>query len=144
MPNEQGPGAAVSGRLGYLLKHTGMRLQELSDQALAPFGITPHELPVLILIASHAPASQQQAAQRLGIDRTSMVALLDTLEAKGLVVRQPDTADRRRNVVELTDTGQDVLRRATLASDAAERELLGPLSEEDAQHLRDALRAIVA
>lgn len=144
MSNDSGPGSDVSRRLGYLFKHAGMRMAELNREALAPFGIDARELGVLLVLAGHEPASQQQAAQRLGVDRTTMVAQLDTLERKGLVSRQPHAEDRRRNLVELTDGGRDTLRRATRASDEAERALLAPLGREDAQRLRDLLRLIVA
>jgi DNA-binding MarR family transcriptional regulator len=131
------------GRLGYLLKHAQLRMAELNAKALSPYGINGRELAVLLVLAGHEPTSQLQAAQRLGIDRTTMVALLDTLEEKGLVSRHPDAADRRRNVVELTETGRDTLSRATEASDAAEREFLAPLTSRAGGQLRDSLRTIV-
>ena len=96
-------------------------MAELNEAALAPYGVNGRELGVLIVLAGHEPASQLQVAQRLAVDRTTMVALLDTLEDKGLVSRHPHAEDRRRNIVELTETGQDVLHKATAASDAAER-----------------------
>jgi DNA-binding MarR family transcriptional regulator len=130
-------------RLGYLLKHAQLRMAELSGEALAPCGINGRELGVLLVLAGREPSSQQQAAQRLGIDRTTMVALLDELQAKGLVSRHPDEEDRRRNVVELTEAGRDTLMRAQAASDEAEREFLAPLSSRAAQQLRDSLRTLV-
>ncbi|HEY3607877.1 MAG TPA: MarR family transcriptional regulator [Pseudonocardiaceae bacterium] len=143
MSRTEGPGPELSTRLGYLLKHAQLLMGELTTKALTPYGINGRELAVLFVLAGREPASQQQAAQRLDIDRTTMVALLDTLEGKGLVSRHPHADDRRRNVVELTDAGQDTLRRATEASDAAEREFLAPLSPQAAQHLRNSLRTIV-
>lgn len=143
MSTTGGPGPELSRRLGYLLKHAQMRMAELNAKALTPYGIDGRELGVLLVLAGHEPASQQQAAQRLGIDRTTMVALLDTLERKGLVSRRPHANDRRRNVVVLTETGQDTLQRATAASDGAERDLLAPLSPQTARQLRDALHTIV-
>jgi DNA-binding MarR family transcriptional regulator len=137
------PGSELSDRLGYLLKHAQLQMAELSGKALAPFGINGRELAVLLVLAGHEPASQQQAAQRLSVDRTSMVALLDTLEGKGLVSRHPHADDRRRNVVALTEAGRDTLRRAAEATDRAEREFLAPLSSSAAQQLRDSLRTIV-
>jgi DNA-binding MarR family transcriptional regulator len=134
----------LSRNLVYLLKHAQLRMAELTTKALTPYGIDGRELGVLLVLADGESTSQQQAAQRLGIDRTTMVALLDTLEGKGLVSRHPDSDDRRRNVVELTDAGQDSLRPATEASDEAERELLAPLSPQAAQHLRNSLQTIVA
>ncbi|MDJ0346788.1 MarR family transcriptional regulator [Streptomyces sp. H10-C2] len=142
MSNEVGPGSAVSSRLGYLFKHAGMRLAQLNEEALAPLGIDARELAVLLLIADNEPASQQQAAQRLGVDRTTMVALLDALEGKGLLSRRPQVGDRRRNVVELTNAGQDTLRRATRASDDAEHALLASLTALDADRLRDLLKTV--
>lgn len=144
MSIDSGPGPVVSRRLGYLFKHAQMRLEQLSAQALAPFGIDGRELGILLVIASHEPGSQQQAAQRLGIDRTSMVARLDALEAKGLVSRHPHAEDRRRNVVELTATGRDVVTHATEATERAEAALLASLTPQEAESLRDALQAIVA
>jgi DNA-binding MarR family transcriptional regulator len=138
-----GPGPELSRRLGYLLKHAQLQMAELTAKALTPYGIAGRELAVLVVLAGRAPTSQQQAARRLGIDRTTMVAMLDTLEGKGLVSRHPDAEDRRRNVVELSAAGQDILRRATKASEEAEREFLAPLSPQAAQQLRDSLQAIV-
>lgn len=104
--------------------------------------MSARELAVLLLLADSGPESQQQAAQRLGVDRTTMVGLLDALEAKALVARRADAADRRRNVVELTDHGRTTLEQATRASDAAEQQLLAGLSKTDAAQLRDLLGRI--
>ena len=143
MSSTDGPGPELSRRLGYLLKHAQLRMAEQTAKALTPYGIDGRELAVLLVLADREPASQQQAAQRLDIDRTTMVALLDALEGKGLLSRHPHADDRRRNVVELTDAGHDILRRAARASDDAERELLAPLSPQAAQQLRDSLQTIV-
>lgn len=143
MSRSDGQDPELHRRLGYLLKHARLRMTELTTKALAPYGIDGRELAVLLVLSGGGPSSQQQAAQRLGIDRTTMVAMLDTLEGKGLVARHPDADDRRRNVVELTAAGQDTLRRATTASDAAEREFLAPLSQRAARDLVDSLQAIV-
>lgn len=138
-----GPGPELTSRLGYLLKHARLRLGELTATALAPYGLDGRELAVLLVLAGCEPASQQQAARRLGIDRTTMVALLDALEDKGLVARHPHAEDRRKNVVELTAPGRDTLRDATQAGDDAERRFLAPLTEPAAQQLKDALRALL-
>lgn len=143
MSKTDGPGPELTRRLGYLLKHARLRMAELTAAALAPYVIDGRELGVLLVLADGQPASQQQAAQRLAIDRTTMVAMLDTLEGKGLVSRHPDADDRRRNVVELTDAGRDILQRAAKASDEAEQALLAPLSPQAARQLRDSLQAIV-
>ena len=140
----EGPGPELTTRLGYLLKHVQERLREQSSAALAPYGVDGRELAVLVVLASAEPASQQQAAQRLGVDRTTMVGLLDALEGKGLVTRHPHAADRRRNVVELTAAGRDTFRDAIRASDEAERRFLAPLSQPAAERFREALQQLLA
>jgi DNA-binding MarR family transcriptional regulator len=117
-------------------------LAALHEELLAPTGINAGELSVLLLLDAREPESQQQVAQRLGVDRTTMVALIDALESKDLVARRPDPADRRRNVIELTDTGRRTLRRATHASDRAEQRLLTQLDDAERDQLRSLLRRV--
>jgi DNA-binding MarR family transcriptional regulator len=133
----------ASPRLAYLLKQANLRISELTEAALRPYDLSGKELGVLNVLVGREPGSQQQAAQRLGIDRTTMVALLDTLERKGLVSRHPHADDRRRNVVELTEHGHDITRQARVAAAAAEQVFLRPLTESAGDHLRQALAAIV-
>lgn len=134
----------VRDRLGYLLKHARARMATLTEEALRPFDITGRELAVLTVLAESAPPSQLEAAQRLSIDRTSMVALIDLLEAKGLVERRPDPEDRRRNVVAPTAAGRKTLDDASRASDEAERAFLGPLAGADGDRLRELLQAVLS
>lgn len=134
---------ALASRLGYLLKHAQMRHTELTGAAMEPFGVNGRECAVLTAIDDRVPLSQQEVARRLGVDRTTMVALVDELESKRLVQRRQDPNDRRKNVVELTDLGHDTLRRATQAGDEAERVFLGSLSDEEAARFRQALRSVV-
>ncbi len=142
MPSDEDLGPQLSGRLNYLLKRAQLALAELHDEVLAASGINHRELSILMFLDAGEPQSQQQAAQRLGVDRTSMVALLDALEAKGLLARRPDPADRRRNLVELTRAGKSTLGNATRASDQAEQRLLNALDEAEAAQLRSLLARI--
>ncbi|GAA1660525.1 MarR family transcriptional regulator [Nonomuraea sp. NPDC048882] len=130
-------------RLGYLLKHANLRLTELTGAALEPYGIDGREFAVLALLDSPAPMSQLDAARRLGIDRTTMVAMVDALERKDLVRRRPHPDDRRKNVVEPTERGHETLGVARIAVDAAEEEFLSSLSGGDAGLLRDVLERLV-
>ncbi|MFF7928888.1 MarR family winged helix-turn-helix transcriptional regulator [Streptomyces mirabilis] len=133
----------LESRLGYLLKHAQQRLARASAAALAPLGIDGHELAVLAVLAAEYPLSQVEVAGRLGVDRTTMVALVDGLEDQGLVERRRSPADRRKNIVELTPEGRDCLGRAERARLAMERRFLDPLDEETAAALVRALRILV-
>src|SRR5215469_4697720 len=95
--------------------------------AMAPFGIDGRELAVLTILSAGVPLSQQEAADQLRVDRTTMVTLVDALEAKGLVERRRSADDRRKNIVQLTRAGLQGLQGAARARDKVDREFLAPL-----------------
>ena len=130
-------------RLGYLLKHAYLRHAELTAAAMAPYGITGRQCAVLAAIDDQEPQSQQEVARRLGVDRTTMVALIDELEAKSLVDRRPAADDRRKNVVALTPRGAETLAAGLAATNSVEKEFLGGLSPADAAAFRRLLAAVL-
>lgn len=130
-------------RLAYLLKHAERRLATLHEEVLAPLDIDVRDLGVLMVIDGFEPASQQQLAERMGVDRTTMVAIIDALERKGIIARRPDADDRRRNLIGLTTSGGQLLRRATAASDTAEAKLLTSLTPAEATELRTLMARVV-
>ena len=136
------PLPALASRLGYLFKHAQLRLAELTTAAMAPFGVTGRECGVLIAIDNPAPLSQADVALRLGVDRTTMVLLIDDLEAKGLVLRRRDQDDRRRNLVELTEHGRVTLDHASQAGADAERRFLSELPTSRSAEFTAALRLL--
>jgi DNA-binding MarR family transcriptional regulator len=129
--------------LGYLLKHAHLALEQRTDAALADVGLTARDLGVLRVIAGGEARSQQEVAAVLGVDRTSMVALLDALESKGIVARKPAEQDRRRNVVELTPDGRSLFQRADQRSTKAEQAFTAALGDAGGAELRRALRAVL-
>jgi DNA-binding MarR family transcriptional regulator len=129
--------------LGYLLKHAHLALEGDTDSALARFGITSRDLGALRVIAGGEAKSQQDVAMILGVDRTSMVALLDALERAGFVARRPSEQDRRRNVIELTKPGREVFVQAEQASLAVEKDFAGVLGDDGVSDLRRVLRTLV-
>ncbi|GAB2585225.1 MarR family transcriptional regulator [Paractinoplanes abujensis] len=129
--------------LGYLLKHVNMQFTALTDAALKHLGIDSKDFGALRVLAGPEPASQLQVAQRLGIDRTTMVAILDTFERQGFVLRRPDPADRRRNIVELTEQGRQTFDAAETAYQEAENMFLAPLDPRAADQLRHTLRDLL-
>ncbi|MGH3265853.1 MAG: MarR family winged helix-turn-helix transcriptional regulator [Trebonia sp.] len=129
--------------LGYLLKHAHLALEQRTDAALADVGLTSRDLGVLRVIAGGEARSQQEVAAVLGIDRTSMVALLDALERRAIVARKPSERDRRRNVVELTQDGRSLFQRAEQRSIEAEQAFTTALGDAGGAELRRALQAVL-
>ena len=129
--------------LGYLLKHAHLALDRRSEAALAEIGVNPRELGVLRVIAGGEARSQQEIAELLDIDRTTMVAFIDGLQRRRLVARRPSEHDRRRNVVELTDEGWTVFEAAERVSVQVEQAFTSSLDEAGASDLRQTLRTML-
>ena len=118
----------LTSRLGYLLKHAQQSFAASGAKALSPLGLNGRQLAVLAVLGSAEPLSQLAAATKLGVDRTTMVALVDELEEKGLVERRRSAEDRRKNIVELTPAGKGALERGNEIHKAAEAVFLAPLT----------------
>ena len=134
---------AVTQRLGYLLKHAQLRLAELAEPEYAALGVTGRQIALLTLFAEGPARSQQDGAAQLGIDRTTMVALVDELEGKGLVRREVAPGDRRKRLVRLTEQGEDVLRAGVRITAEVEARFLEPLAGDGARQLWEALQVVV-
>jgi DNA-binding MarR family transcriptional regulator len=139
-------------RLGYLLKHAQVALSGHTGPALARFGVDGRELAVLTVLSDGGGTeehdsrggpralAQHEAAKMLGVDRTTMVELLDALEEKGLVERRLDPADRRRKLVYLTPEGHTAVTEGGRAARAAERAFLAALTPAEGDQLRELLQ----
>ena len=92
------PAAELSNRLGYLLKHANQRLTELTSAALEPYHLNGRELGVLVVLDAMGPTSQQDAARRLGVDRTTMVALIDAQRSYQMDSRAIQNQDQMMQV----------------------------------------------
>jgi len=132
----------VSLRLAGLLKRAQAQLLGELGPALAPFGIDGRELAVLTALSAGGPVSQQELSQALTIDRTTMVALVDAMSARGLVARGADPGDRRKNLIEATAAGRRIAGEAAMAVDEVEDRFLASVAVADRAALLRILREL--
>jgi DNA-binding MarR family transcriptional regulator len=123
-------------RVGFVIAELGKVANQRGEEILAPLGVTAKHLRVLEFAIAE-PLSQQQLAARCGIDRTTMVAIVDDFERLGYAVRERHPADRRRYVVVPTDAGRTALRNGREAIVAGEAELLAELAPAEREQLRE-------
>jgi DNA-binding MarR family transcriptional regulator len=126
---------ATAHRSSPLLDHLARRVRTASAEALEPFGLRPRHLVALTVLRDHGSGTQQALATVLQLDRTNLVGLLNELEADGLITRTRAAQDRRRHIVELTDTGTTRLRELECALATVENEVLGALDAEQREQL---------
>ncbi|MCU1646712.1 MAG: hypothetical protein JWN03_6987 [Nocardia sp.] len=100
---------------------------------------------IVLLHLDEGPARGQGVlAQEIGADKTRIIAVLDDLQERGLIERDPDPADRRARVLTLTPAGRR-LRDATQADiQARENRLLDRLPKADRQGFLNALITLAA
>lgn len=91
-------------------------------------GLRGYHYRLLAALEQWGPASQADLGRDTGIDRSDVTAALVELEARDFVVREVDPSHRRRNIVAITDSGSDVLRKLDVVLDSIQEELLAPLS----------------
>src|SRR6476619_2892871 len=90
---------------------------------------------LLVALREDGPASQAALGRRLAADLSDMHRTVGGLESRGLIAREPEPEDRRRNVVTLTGAGVAALAEADALVDAAQSELLAPLSADEREEL---------
>ena len=123
---------------GMLLVKVGRALQRRFNDVLKPSELTPRHLQVLDELRQ-GPMSQQALADRVGVDPTKLVGLLNDLEGQHLVLRRRDPVDRRRHIVENSRAGEARVDAALAAAAAVEDELLAALDSEQRAQLRELL-----
>ncbi len=114
------------------------------SRSLADSGLRWVEFAVLHHLDAQGPVAQRELASALRVQPSNIVALLDEMEARGLLTRAPDPADRRRHRVQLTPRGRATLERAAKAARDAEADLLAPLSPAERRELHALLVSLTA
>jgi DNA-binding MarR family transcriptional regulator len=126
-------------RLSYLLGTLYRQILDTETRQLEPLGITIKQHAVLGMLVSDGPMTQQHIGERLGIDRTTIVKVVDGLEEPGFAERRRDPADRRAFLVAATGNGRAAAADGQRRVRQAEHDVLTALSEPERRTLADLL-----
>jgi DNA-binding MarR family transcriptional regulator len=106
------------------------------------FELSPAQCHVLRLIEPESPIPMGRLAEALACDASNVTGLVDRLESRGLVRRQPSAEDRRVKVLELTSTG--IRLRSTMLERMTEPpEIFGRLSADEQRALVKILKRLL-
>lgn len=117
------------------------RYHQEYEQAAARHALTGAQARILALLSA-APLPMRGIARQLKCEPSNVTGIIDRLEARGLVERRPDPADRRVKLAVATEEGAHVAQRLRDSLDFA-REPLAGLSHQDRLILRDLLRRML-
>lgn len=120
----------LRGMTGYLLKRAYMVLHEDATRVLAEEGLRVRSFSALCMVVDRPDLTQSQLAAAMGIERSGMVVIIDELESRELIRRDPVPGDRRSYAL-----------RATLKGTRLAQKLAGRLRAEEGRRLTPDQRA---
>lgn len=129
--------------LGWLLTRASHTLHTHLMAAMEEIGLTPRGRCVLAA-AQGGEFTQIELAKAIGLDKTTMVVTVDTLERAGLAERKPSTKDRRAHVIAVTKAGERKLREAEKVARRVQEDVLDSLPAKERDALVGALRSLVS
>ena len=125
------------------LRRIVKRVEGASSELEEAHGITAPQLLCLHALTRAGSLTQIQLSREVRLAASTVVGVVDRLEAKGLVVRQRDAEDRRRIHVSLTEAGRSVERAAPEPLQLQVERGLQAMSEERQQAIAAALDRLV-
>jgi DNA-binding MarR family transcriptional regulator len=127
----------AEGRLVYAVSAI---MRKASDRALAYWGLTVAQAPVLVILREAGrPVMITEVARRLLLETPSVTTMVDRLTERGLVERVKDPKDRRKTLVALTRKGRHLVDAVREPGHQLEEEMFGALDQGE----RETLRAIL-
>lgn len=121
--------------VGYHLRMAQVTVFKDFDRELAGLDITPAIFGVLEVLQHNKGLTQSRLAAAIGLDRSSLVPLLDKLQKRNLVARESSVEDRRSNHLYLTPEGRQLLAKADKRVRLHEERILAPLTKTETKRL---------
>ncbi|MFD0539839.1 MarR family winged helix-turn-helix transcriptional regulator [Actinomadura luteofluorescens] len=128
--------------LGMLLAAAHNRSRAGMNDELRPLGVDVRGFGMLLALEMYGPSSQRRLIDLTGIDKSTMVRIVDELEAGGLVRRERAPRDRRAHSISLTPDGTRALEGGRRAGAAVGERIFGRLDRDERDRLVELLRRI--
>jgi len=128
----------------WLISQTAIHAHRMLTDALATADARGYDYRLLAALQEFGPTSQATLGRRTAVDRSDVVATVNTLAGRGLVRRSPDPTDRRRNIITIAPAGEAHLARLDAILADVQDQLLAPLSPADRRLLITLLERVLA
>lgn len=129
--------------LGYQLRLAQLAVFRDFERSVGTLDISPGRVGVLVLVDANPGLAQSRLAEAVGLDRSTLVPLLDKFEAQGFVERRAGP-DRRTNGLWLTTAGKRYLAQVKQRVVEHESRILAPLDAGERAELFDLLARLAA
>jgi DNA-binding MarR family transcriptional regulator len=125
--------------LGYCLYKAALKFRVMIDTMMADEGLIAPQFGILNILNAADGLNQIGLGVQMGIDKATIVKLIDGLEKAGYVVRVSSESDRREKFLKVTPRGLKFLDQINPRMKALETEFLKPLSAEEKKVLLTAV-----
>ena len=127
-PLDQG---ILHGLLGRQLRVTYLAVFRAIEEQLTGIGITPQQFGLLVIVDRNPGARQTHIARARGLDKSTLVPMIDRLERDNLLERRPRAAGRRIRAIWITERGREILRKAEPIVQRGDDLIRAQLSEDE-------------
>ncbi|MBO9668959.1 MAG: MarR family transcriptional regulator [Sphingobium sp.] len=141
-PANDGDIGALDDVIGFHIRLAHGATYRHFTETFAELGLTQKMVSVLWLIDDHPHIAQADIGRRLQMDRATTMAIINRLEARGLLVRGESKRDRRRQTLTLTVPGHEALLEARRCIDEHEQWVRARFTKREAALLIELLRRI--
>ena len=128
--------------IGYNARRAALSIIELFLQRMAPYGLRPVDFSVMSVVHHNPGVTSRQLCAALNLQPPNLVGLLQDLQARGLVEKQPHPRDGRAFGLHPTVKGRDLMGKAEATALALETERAHRLSTQERQTLLALLQKI--
>jgi DNA-binding MarR family transcriptional regulator len=129
--------------IGYLIAALRNRAFRAIDIELGKLGFTAAQWPILRAVADDKTPIAADLCRKLNYDTGSMTRMLNRLEQKGVIVREPSSEDRRVVRLRMTPAGRRVYPKLRDAVVAVLNQLVSGISEADIRHTLELMRRML-
>lgn len=137
------PRGPLGQAVGFLIAQLGFEVTRRFGLIMSEVGLDPRQWALLRAVAVTEGQSQNALGDWLSIPPSSMVALVDHLEERGLLERRPDPVDRRSRRLYITPEGRHLVKDAWQLAAGFERGLCAGFTPDQRQRLIELLSHVV-
>ncbi|WP_413733539.1 MarR family winged helix-turn-helix transcriptional regulator [Sodalis sp. RH21] len=138
------PNPSPHRKFANLIAHTARQWRRVIDRKLQPYGLTEATwVPLLHLARAEKPMLQKDLAEAITLDASSVVRLLDNLQAQGFIVRR-EGSDRRAKEIHLTEHGLQRVQQVEGMALAVRNQVLSGVDDREIEQMNRLLEQVLA
>jgi len=144
LANGSGGRYIYSQQVGHLIRKAHQQASAIFQRHSVEPQLTSVQFSMLFAIATHGALPQSKLGSLAAIDTSTLTGVVDRLRERDLIALSSEAGDRRKNIIDLTTKGRDVVRRMAKAGHLVTETTLAPLTPVERVALVELLRKLTS